>query len=109
MRPKKRVNPAAHRAKAVATHCRPPREKPRSSPMAGRAGSIESMASAFTAINAAGSTDKDAIIAQLKATDLDCATGRITFNDHNDPIKSAFIMGFENGVPALVTRIDPAK
>ena len=63
----------------------------------------------FTAINAAGSTDKDAIIAQLKATDLDCATGRITFNDHNDPIKSAFIMGFENGVPTLVTRIDPAK
>lgn len=62
----------------------------------------------FTAINAAGSTDKDAIIEKLKATDLDCATGHITFNDHNDPIKSAFIMGFKDGVPTLVTRIDPA-
>ena len=63
----------------------------------------------FTAINAAGTTDKDAVIAQLKATDLDCATGHITFNDHNDPIKSAFIMGFKDGVPSLVTRIDPPK
>ncbi len=63
----------------------------------------------FTAMNAAGSTDKAAIIEKLKATDLDCATGHITFNDHNDPIKSAFIMGFKEGVPTLVTRIDPAK
>ncbi len=61
----------------------------------------------FAAINAAGSTDRAAVVEQLKATDMQCATGRITFDDHNDPIKSAFIMGFENGVPTLATRIDP--
>lgn len=63
----------------------------------------------FSAFNAAGSADKGAVIEKMKATDLDCATGHITFNDHNDPIKSAFIMGFKDGVPTLVTRIDPAK
>jgi branched-chain amino acid transport system substrate-binding protein len=62
----------------------------------------------FTAIERAGSADdKDAIVAQLKATDMDCATGNITFDDHNDPIKSAFIKGFKDGVPTLAARIDP--
>ncbi|MDO4547312.1 MAG: ABC transporter substrate-binding protein, partial [Clostridia bacterium] len=61
----------------------------------------------FNAVERAGSTDKEAVIAALKATDLDCVTGHITFNDHNDPIKSAFIMGFEDGVPTFVTRVDP--
>lgn len=61
----------------------------------------------FSAIEAAGSTDKEAVITAMKATDLMCATGRITFNDHNDPIKSAFIKGFENGQPKLIARIDP--
>lgn len=61
----------------------------------------------FKAIENAGSTEADAIIAQLKATDMECATGHITFNDHNDPIKSAFIKGFDNGTPVLVARVDP--
>jgi branched-chain amino acid transport system substrate-binding protein len=63
----------------------------------------------FTAIENAGSFDKDAVIAQMKATDLDCVTGHITFDDHNDPIKSAFVMGFKDGVPTLVKRIDPQQ
>jgi len=62
----------------------------------------------FSAIEAAGSfDDKDAIIAAMKATDGDFATGHIRYDDHNDPIKSAYIMGFENGVPVLVARVDP--
>ncbi len=61
----------------------------------------------FTAIENAGSTDKEAVIAAMKATDLECATGHITFNDHNDPIKSAFIKGFEAGKPVLIARVDP--
>lgn len=61
----------------------------------------------FKAIQAAGTTESEAVIAQMKATDLVCATGPITFNDHNDPIKSAFIKGFEDGEPVLITRVDP--
>ena len=61
----------------------------------------------FSAIEKTGSTDKEAVIANMKATDLECATGRITYNDHNDPIKSAFIKGFEEGKPVLIARIDP--
>ena len=63
----------------------------------------------ITAIANAGSTDKDAIIAALKATDLDCATGHITFDDHNDPIKSVCVMGFENGQLKLLEKIAPSK
>ena len=61
----------------------------------------------LTAIENAGTTEAEAVIAQLKATDIEGVTGHITFNDHNDPIKSAFIKGFENGVPTVITRIDP--
>jgi len=62
----------------------------------------------FSAIERAGSfDDRDAIIAEMKATDAVFTTGRITFDDHNDPIKSAFVMGFEDGVQILVTRVDP--
>lgn len=59
------------------------------------------------AIQNAGSTDKEAIIAALKATDLDCVTGHISFDDHNDPIKSAYVMEYVNGVPTLASRVDP--
>ena len=62
----------------------------------------------FTAIEKAGSfDDREAIVAAMKATDLIGATGHITFDDHNDPIKSVYIMGFEDGTPALLERVDP--
>jgi len=62
----------------------------------------------FSAIERAGSfDDRDAVIAEMKATDAVFTTGRITYDDHNDPIKSAFVMGFENGEQVLVTRVDP--
>lgn len=62
----------------------------------------------LSAIEAAGDTsDKAAITEQMKATDMDCTTGHITFDDHNDPIKPAFIMEFEGGKPVLKVRIDP--
>lgn len=62
-----------------------------------------------TAIANAASTDGAAIVEALKATDLDCATGHITFDDHNDPIKSVCIMGFEEGELKLLTKIEPSK
>ncbi|MEA4998400.1 MAG: ABC transporter substrate-binding protein [Candidatus Limiplasma sp.] len=47
------------------------------------------------AIAAAGSTDPEAITAAIKASSTDGVTGTITFDDHNDPIKSAFILSFD--------------
>ena len=62
----------------------------------------------LAAIEAAGDeTDRDAIKAAMKATDIYCATGRIIFDDHNDPIKTAIIQGFKDGKPYLHSRIDP--
>ena len=62
----------------------------------------------LTALEKSGNAaDKQAVIDQLQATDLELSTGRIRFDDHNDPIKSAFIMGFKDGAPVLITRVDP--
>ena len=47
------------------------------------------------AILRAGSTDKATIVEQIKAGTFDGVTSTITFDDHNDPIKSAFIMTFD--------------
>lgn len=47
------------------------------------------------AILRAGSTDKAAIVEQIKSGTFDGVTSTITFDDHNDPIKSAFIMTFD--------------
>ena len=61
------------------------------------------------AIEAAGSTDAAAIVAALDATDIDGATGHMTFDDHNDPIKSVFVIGFnEDGTETLKTVVDPS-
>lgn len=47
------------------------------------------------AILRAGSTDKAAIVEQIKTGTFDGVTSTITFDYHNDPIKSAFIMTFD--------------
>lgn len=47
------------------------------------------------AILRAGSTDKEAIVEQIKTGSFDGVTSTITFDEHNDPIKSAFIMTFD--------------
>lgn len=59
------------------------------------------------AIEKAGAEDKEAIIAAMKATDMDCATGHITFDAHNDPIKSVCVMGFEDGTLKLLEKVEP--
>lgn len=47
------------------------------------------------AIKAAGYSDYDAIVDAIKATNAEGVSGVITFDDHNDPIKSAFILSFD--------------
>ena len=52
----------------------------------------------FKAIEAAEGLDYEDVVAALKASNVDCVTGNITFDDHNDPIKTATIMTFTDGV-----------
>lgn len=62
----------------------------------------------LSAIEAAGSTDKQAIVDAIKATDLVAVSGKITFDDHNDPIKSAFLLTFDaEGNKQYLTQVDP--
>lgn len=48
-----------------------------------------------SAITTAGTTDSAAVVAAIKASSTEGVTGTITFDDHNDPIKSAFILTFD--------------
>ena len=59
------------------------------------------------AIKNAGSTDPQAIVDAMKATDIVGVTGHITFDEGNNPIKSAFIMGIENGVEVFRDIVEP--
>lgn len=61
------------------------------------------------AINEAGTTDKEAVVAAMDAISFDGCTGHITFDDHNDPIKSVNIIGFtEEGAETLKTVVEPS-
>lgn len=42
-----------------------------------------------------GSTEYADVAAAIRATNLEAVSGRITFDDHNDPIKSAFMITFD--------------
>ncbi len=61
-----------------------------------------------SAIQAAGSTDSDAIVAALKATDITAVSGKITFDGNNNPIKSTFLNSFNaQGEKVFITQVDP--
>ncbi|MGI6633655.1 MAG: ABC transporter substrate-binding protein [Christensenellales bacterium] len=63
----------------------------------------------LSAIEAAGNTDKQAIVDAIKATDLVAVSGRIVFDDHNDPTsKSAYLLTFDaTGEKKLLGQVDP--
>ncbi|NLB38369.1 MAG: ethanolamine utilization protein EutJ, partial [Clostridiales bacterium] len=63
----------------------------------------------LSAIEKAGTTDKEAVVAAIKATDLMAVSGRITFDDHNDPdSKSAFLLTFDaEGNKEFLAKVDP--
>lgn len=58
-----------------------------------------------SAIEAAGSTDADAMIKALAATDQDGVTGHVTFDENGDPIKSISIIQIINGQHKLAAKV----
>ena len=62
----------------------------------------------INAIQQAGTTDSEAVIAALKATNVVGVSGKISFDNHNDPIKSAFLLTFNaDGAKQYLTQVDP--
>ncbi len=60
------------------------------------------------AIKAAGSEENFTnVVAAMQAINVEGVTGKITFDAHNDPIKSAFIMTFVGGKQTFVKQQDP--
>lgn len=60
------------------------------------------------AIKTAGSLDKEAIVQAIKTSAVDGVTGKITFDDHNDPIKSVFFTTYDaEGNKVFVRQLDP--
>lgn len=58
------------------------------------------------AIEAAGSTDGQAIVDALKATEFDGVTGHITFDENGDPIKSVAVTKFVDGKAELAAKVE---
>jgi branched-chain amino acid transport system substrate-binding protein len=50
-----------------------------------------------TAIEKAGTTDKQKVVDALKGIEYDGVTGYLTFDDHNNPIKAVTVLKIENG------------
>ena len=61
----------------------------------------------FTAIENAGSTDAQAIVDAMAATDIDGVTGHITYDEHRDPQKDVAMITFEGGEMKLVEKFNP--
>lgn len=60
------------------------------------------------ALTRAGSTDNEKLKTALAETkDLKLATGTITLNASHDPVKSAVILGFDNGEQVFKAKVDP--
>lgn len=59
------------------------------------------------AIIEAGSTDADAIIAKMQASNTDGATGTITFGDDRNPVKSVAIIQIKDGKNTMYKEMDP--
>lgn len=59
------------------------------------------------AMKNAGTTEYEAVVEAMKNTNVNGVTGVITFDDHNDPIKSAFIMTFKDGQQSFVKLQNP--
>jgi len=52
---------------------------------------------AVTKADADGKLDNDTIISYMKATDRDCVTGHVTFDEYNNPQKTAVIINITGG------------
>lgn len=50
-----------------------------------------------SAMEAVGSTDKEAVAKALREINFDGVTGHLTFDEHNNPIKAVTIIKIENG------------
>ena len=62
----------------------------------------------LSAIEAAGTTESQAVVEAIKATNLQVVSGSITFDDHNDPIKSTFFQTFDGeGNKVFLKQVDP--
>jgi branched-chain amino acid transport system substrate-binding protein len=58
-------------------------------------------------LHRAGSTDGAAIRDAIKATNLECVSGQITFDENRNPIKSAAIIKVENGKFVFEKTVQP--
>ena len=57
------------------------------------------------AMEAAGSTDAEAVVAAMQEIEYDGVTGHITFDENGDPIKDVAILKLEGGEVSLETKL----
>ena len=77
-------------------------------PDAPAAVAYDSMMILAQAIKDANSTDKDTVKAALeKISGFNAVSGKISFNEFHDPVKSAVVLSFKDGKQIFVTKVEP--
>lgn len=77
-------------------------------PDAPAAMAYDSMMILAQAIKDANSTDRDKVKAALeKISGFNAVSGKISFNEFHDPVKSAVILSFKDGKQIFVTKVEP--
>lgn len=81
------------------------REAYREDPTAFSALGYDSVQLLDQAMEAAGSTDAEAVVAAMQEIEYDGVTGHITFDENGDPIKDVAILKLEGGEVSLETKL----
>jgi len=74
-------------------------------PLAGSATAYTSVYILAEAIKKAGSTKSDDIVSAIKSSELDMITGRIQFDENNNPRPNLYILKIKNGIYATCEKI----
>lgn len=88
---------AEDNSEKVQTFLKKYREKYNEEPTAFSALAYDSVYVLTKAIEKAGTTDKEAVVKAIKASDIDGITGHLTFDDKNNPVKAVTIIKVKDG------------
>jgi branched-chain amino acid transport system substrate-binding protein len=74
-------------------------------PLSGSAGAYTCVYILSQAIKKAGTTDKNDIISAIRANELDLITGRIKYDDNNNPRTNVYVIQTKGGEYSTYERL----
>jgi branched-chain amino acid transport system substrate-binding protein len=75
-------------------------------PLSGSATAYNCVYILAEAIEKAGSTDRDAVISAIRENEFELITGRIKFDENNNPHTSVYIIRIEGGIYSTYEKLN---